>query len=948
MNNINEQNMETKFDAKRTELLNLLNIAEEIVGRFDKSGYFPSETEYLRNKINTTRQRCHEGLFSIALIAAFQSGKSTTLNAFSDGREIAPRGLGGGGIKTSACLVKVRNPNQGEEETAKIIWRSHKDLFDRLDEILGVTACQIPDSETAKKLQHINYQKAQAQTDKEKEEYDQEYRSILDFRNPKGKTLLEQALKEELKNCTESQKKGSKELRNKLDLLRFAMIVLAYHDDLNLQNLQTRTNFQPEEIQNYLKFPENFDDRWNKCFHNFQENLVKQEFSLAEVMYAFIEEATYIVNSENLKKAGAQIVDCPGLFVSRYDTLIARRAMQESSAIWYLITGDEQLSESEIEALSVIQDTKLTSKVFFGVNYKENTNTPAKQAVTSSILTQLKELGFTASYQTELLYFNAFLALRAMQGEKLLTNSLDPYSQQQIKLDAKAMDIEFESVEEAWLESVRQVMMKIVVGKQRLQVILSLEFTSSTVEFVKAESKWDLVTNKIKQYVFETKAYSMLVDLGCEPVIETLQKTEASLQLTEDNAKKSLEQAEQQWKEAREKLSLFQQESKEIINDYIDDNWEIVLAQSFWKEVFIPSIQATGESAASKIASEATIQNAIGDTFTQAGNKITEGMNWLIEGANSIKNNLLNKAKDYVDPYLNIAKDYVKEVPYLNIVTYIDIDNIKIDDIDKIRKAETLKERCGKIISAEFENNVNIKSQGWFNSLKKGGNQDYDTKILRRVVKACDLLTKKWESQDLNHNSYLQGLDVNIPKLSGDIRKDMEKYNQGGFDAAVDKSLEKPFQDIGIIFSSFYFLFLFDFIFPGVGVILFSLAVLGIVIASRFKPEDEYKKDIANKIIEELNKGVKEKQGDITEKLQEKLKIVRDFYLQSINDSFNKMTQQLEKRIEEANAIFSKNQAERDAIAKIAKDFRQRDIEPLRKSIQQFQFSVEEIWRKLS
>ena len=943
MNSINEQNMDEKFDAKRTELLRLLNKSEEIVDRLNQSGYFPSDTKDLRKQISETRQLCHEGLFSIALIAAFQSGKSTTLNAFADGREVAPRG---GGIKTSACLVKVRNPNQGEKETAKITWRTHKDLLLRLDEILGTTACQIPDSEMSKKLKLIYQNKAHSQTDKEREEYNQEYLSTIDFRTSKGKILLEQALREDLKNCAEIKKKkqGSENIDNQLDLLRFAMIILAYYDDPVLQNLQKQTDFQPEEIQDYLKFPKEFGPRWNKCFDNFQENLVGKEFRLSEVMYAFIEEVTYIVNSENLRKSGAQIVDCPGLFVSNYDTSVAIQAMHKSSAIWYLITGDKELQKSEKDTLRIIiQDPNLASKVFFGVNYQDNPNT--KKDVTSTNLDTLRELGFTASYQQQFLYFNAFLALRGMQGEKLLSNNLDSYSQEQIKRESMKMldeDVEFDSVEQAWLESVESSLGK-VVTKSRRQEILSSGFAQRTVELVKFESKWDLVTDKIEQYVFETKAWSVLVDNGCEPVINTLEKTEASLKLAEENVYKSLEKAQEEWRNAREKLAEFQEESQPIITDYIDDSWELILAKSFWKEVFIPSIKATGESAASKIASEATILNALGDPFTQAGNKIAEGMNWLIEQTNSFKDNLLDKAKNYVkkDPSLNLVIDS-------SIGRYVDIDNIKIDDIDKIRKAETLKERCGKIISAEFENNVSIKSQGWFNSLKKGGNQDYETKILQRVLKACERLVKEWKSLDLNHNSYLQGLDVNIPKLSGDIRRDMEKYNQVGLDEAADKSIEKPFQDIGIVFGSFYFLFLFDLIIPGVGVVLFSLAILAVVIASRFKPEDEYKRDIANKIIEELDKGVKKEQDNITEKLQDKLKVVRNFYLQSITNSFNKMNEQLEQRIKEANAIFREGQAKRDEIGKIAEGFRKRDIEPLRQELQRFQFSVEEIWKKPS
>ncbi|MEI3651681.1 MAG: dynamin family protein [Dolichospermum lemmermannii FEM_B0920] len=908
MNNSNEQNMDDKFDAKRTELLSLLNKSYEIVDRLDKSGYFPSDTEDLRNQINTTSRHCHEGLFTIALIASFQSGKSTTLNAFADGREIAPRGLGGGGIKTSACLVKVRNPNQGEKETAKITWRTHKDLLLRLDEILGTTACLIPNSEISKKLRVIKQNKAKSITEKEKEKYNREYFSIIDFRTVAGKILLQQALMEELKVCNDSVQKGSEEIEDKLDLLRFAMIVLAYHNDPALKNLQEQTDFQPNEIENYLKFPEEFTERWNKCFDNFQENLVGKEFKLSEVMYAFIEEVTYIVNSENLKKSGAQIVDCPGLFISHYDTLTARIAMQESSAIWYLLTGDKQLSKSEKETLSIIKSAGLASKVFFGVNYKDNPDT--KKNVFSEILQELKKLGFTDSYQIQFLYFNAFLALRAMQGEKLLSNSLDSYSQEQIKRDAMAMlgeGTEFESVEQAWLDSLEEVINK-VVTKSRRKEMISSGFAEKTVELVKSESKWDLVTDQIKQYVFETKAWSVLIDLGCEPVINTLGKTETSLKVAEDNAKKSLEQAEQEWEDARQKLALFQDESQAIITDYIDDNWDIVLAQSFWKEVFVPSIKATGKTAAPIIANEATIKNALRDTLTNIGNVITPGVNWFVKKFNENFNTNFND----------------------------------------IEPSETLKERCGQIIRNEFENNVNINSQGWFNSLKKGGNQDYETKILRRVVKACVLLAKEWESLDLNHNSYLQGLDVNIPKLSGDIRRDMEKFSSTGFDGAVDKSIEKPFQDISITFASLYFLFLFDLVFPGLGMILFTAAVVAIVVISRFKSKEDYIKDISDKINEELEKGVKLNQGDITIKLKEKLKVVRNFYLDSITNSFKKMSKQLEQRIEEANAILSSTQAERDKIATIAKAFRQRDIEPLRQELQRFQSSVEEIWKKPS
>jgi len=483
------------FDFKCYQLLDLLDSAEEVIDKLDKSSHFFFNSEDLRKQISKTRQRYNKGLFSIALIGEFQSGKSTTLNAFADGREIAPRGLG---IVTSACLVKVRNPNQGEKETAKITWRTHKDLLLRLNEILGKTACQIPD--------------------------------------------LEQALREDLKNYAES---GQQRSEDRLKALQFAMIILAYHDDPVLQNLQKQTDFQPEEIQDYLKFPKEFRKRWNKCFGNFKKNLVKIEFELSEVMYAFIEEVTYIVSSGNLRTLGAEIIDCPSLFFSRYDTLIALKAMQESSAILYLLSIDKQLPDWEIQNLNAIKDSGHLNKVFFVLNYKDNPD--IRNEVISTILKQLKNLGFTNSYQTNLLYFNAFLALRAMQGEKLLDNNLDAYSQGQIKLDTEAMlNEEIESVEQAWLDSVEEVL-SVVVTKSRRKEILSSGFTERTVELVKYESKWDNLTDQIKQYVFKTKSWSVLVGSGCEPVINTLEKMEASLKLAED-------QVQRQSREAAENL----------------------------------------------------------------------------------------------------------------------------------------------------------------------------------------------------------------------------------------------------------------------------------------------------------------------------------------------------------------------------------------------------------
>ena len=70
--------------------------------------------------------------------------------------------------------------------------------------------------------------------------------------------------------------------------------------------------------------------------------------------------------------------------------------------------------------------------------------------------------------------------------------------------------------------------------------------------------------------------------------------------------------------------------------------------------------------------------------------------------------------------------------------------------------------------------------------------------------------------------------------------------------------------------------------------------------------------------------------------------------MRSLADSLERMSFQLEQRIEEANKNLNKNQVEKEKIAEIAKTFRQDDIEVLRKEIARFQSSVEEIWKKPS
>lgn len=883
------------FNAKREALLTLLDRSETVIESLSGTGDFVSTFEELLEQIKIARQRCQQGLFSIALIAEFQSGKSTTLNAFADGREIAPRGLGGGGIKTSACLVKVQSSHPSEERVT-VNWRSDQNLMLRLEEILKDSALQITDSAAAENLREANRRRVQANTEEEKKRATQAYYSLLDFKTSQGSALLKQALAVELSLYAKSEQKGSLEMQDKEDLLRFAIIVLTYYSHPTLQKIKGMDTFNPTEIERYLRFPKNFVDRWSRCFEQPSDPFgqVQQEFDITDVMYAFIEEVTYIINSENLKKAGAQIVDCPGLFASSYDTAIARGAMQEASAVWFLLSGDKQLSESDIGVLNLIKDIGLKEKIFFGINYKRPIQTSqdgqVSDAVIQEILKQLGKLGFTASYQLELLYYNAFLALRAMQGEKILDGTLDDISQQQIIADTEfLLGKPFRLVEEAWLESVIEVMAKAVaVGREDLVALLSLKFCAETVRLVRETSDWDVVTSRIKEYVFKTKAWSMLVDFGCEPVINTLEKSEKSLQIVEESAQKDNEGVDQEWRKARDKLSRFTSESQDILENYIDDTWDLVLAKSFWEEVCIPSLSATGKSSASKVLDETTFWKGMKDGWNRIANFFRE-------------------------------------------------------DDDKER---LISERIAGIIEKELENNLSIKSQGWFNSLKKGGNRNYEEKILKKLVAACNQLQKEWTSLALNHNKYLQGLDRNIPEFSGNLKQDLKKYDLA-FNSAVKEAMsEGYFSNWMSYITTIFGLMMFDIVFPGIGTLLTIIAFLVIKTFSMFKSREDRVDNISKKITEELAKGFQENRDTISNKLREKLSMIRISYSNAIGQSFANMRSDLEQNINDVKAQLALSQAQREHVASMARKIRLQEIQPLQEEMTAFKQSVEEVWER--
>ena len=97
---------------------------EELKGLLEKTFILPELEPDSKQKLGLTKKKLYQDIFSIAFMAEFGSGKSTTFDCFCDGRELSHTGFG---IKTSACNISAQNiEDSAEHEYSEIIWKAYR------------------------------------------------------------------------------------------------------------------------------------------------------------------------------------------------------------------------------------------------------------------------------------------------------------------------------------------------------------------------------------------------------------------------------------------------------------------------------------------------------------------------------------------------------------------------------------------------------------------------------------------------------------------------------------------------------------------------------------------------------------------------------------------------------------------------------------------------------
>lgn len=520
------------YEVRRNELLELLKKTSGL--------NIPKEHD---EKLRAIRRKCLENQFEIVLVGEFQGGKSTTFDTLCGGRDLSPRGLGGGGIKTSAAVISAQNISDGEEkdgmeEWAELTFKSKSELLQSMFEV-------IRKAEVKKQF------------------------SDFDLDNESDRKILLRAV-EQLWNQEENKDPDT------ADNLRIATLILKFYGTPEYRELCEKKITEIYEFQKLIAFPTDWETRW----------LDKSSFSFDEIAFVFISRVLLRIKSPDLERLGCRITDCPGLFANAYDTRVAMTTINSSDAVWYLLNGDKQLGQSDLKILKMIRDLGVNDREIVSANMKENHEQKIKMVlpVTESILKK-------NDLPRKAYPYNARLAFLSEQGKRILSKTLSEQDIGNMKIDS---DEEDGTPEKMWLNMVTD--RGSAIKKDEIKKLDKLN--EDAVRAVRAESRVDGILTPIGEQIISGKARSILLDNGSAKAAEALEKYEGKLRTEEIAAETDVQTWKQTLEESRKKLDNFIRFAKDLIdeselnknqNELAEDLAEKLLTDSLKKGFFIQS-----------------------------------------------------------------------------------------------------------------------------------------------------------------------------------------------------------------------------------------------------------------------------------------------------------------------------------------------------------------------
>jgi len=283
-------------------------------------------------------------------------------------------------------------------------------------------------------------------------------------------------------------------------------------------------------------------------------------FSLEECAFVFIDSILVRLHSDNLRRLGCRITDCPGFFANAYDTQRAEKAIHEADAIWYLIDGRKVIGEKDIEKIRQIYEWGMQGKIEATANLRDGSH---EHQITDVLPGTVCELG-NNGYEMNVHQYNARLAFLAMQGKLLLTNQklFSPTDYENMKSDA-GKSCSLLKPEQLWQSMVSKLGENIDVEDVANCEILN----EDSVRIVRQHSYFDEILASLENSLISKKSKNILVDKGSDRAANALLEYEGKLQSDEHILEIEVEKWQEEAKASKKRLNDFIEESQKIIEN---------------------------------------------------------------------------------------------------------------------------------------------------------------------------------------------------------------------------------------------------------------------------------------------------------------------------------------------------------------------------------------------
>lgn len=477
------------------------------------------------DSVSAITDKVDNDLFSLVLIGAFQSGKSTLFNYLCDGRELSPVGPGGGGIRTSGCRISAHCIEEGAEEYAMLTWRSADELLRSLGNKL---------------LPYYAEKRGKSGAD-----YLTEH--LVNLHNEAERNQLAEYAWAQLRN-------GRNLHEEEKELLRFTLLVCRFFPEFAARAEAGASRHSVQEVVKLTSYPQNWNALWCAAMETGDLSAFQELVS-----FAFVAGCDFYLDCAVLRHLGCSVTDCPGLFISKWDTTIAEQSIRKADALLYMFAGDKALTMQDLKALKACVDMGGEYKMLFGANLRINRVQWAR-IEKESVLPDLKNNGFD---NPVIHPFHSGIALRARELFLQKGGWLDATSQQGLDLDI-SLDTDFNACGDADTDRgtyLRKLLNKYIFTLTDGSKTLA-DFNEADGQTLEALSGVPAFITSAKDYVVKHKAPSLLLHQGIDVVLRELHSTRNAVVARRDWLSCDTETARQNQEELSKQLQTLR-ENKE-------------------------------------------------------------------------------------------------------------------------------------------------------------------------------------------------------------------------------------------------------------------------------------------------------------------------------------------------------------------------------------------------